>query len=836
MLIRGGNAVRGVSLIALLLLLWLSPRSANAAGDPQLDWWTIETKHFRIHYERGLEPIAERLAQLSEKIHERLIGPLGYEPQQRTEIALTDTTDIANGSATGLPFNTIRLFVTAPADLSPLADYDDWYLGLMTHEYTHILHVDNVSGVPSIINAILGKTLVPNQFQPRWIIEGLAVVEESRFTSGGRIRASLYDMYVRADVLENRIVRLDQMSSNAHRWPGGTMWYLYGSRFLRWIADIYGNDALRAISADYGATLVPFGINRAVRRVTGRTYPQLYAGFVKDLKRKYRKQLRAVRQRPLREGVRLTHREQTAAYPRWRQGATTGTFDLIYFRNDENSTAGHYRFTVDARSLKRRGQAQLLARTSAKTPLSFTPEGDLVFASVVPHRRIYQFHDLFFLPRGKTAPSGGEPSRKRMTIATRARAPSVSPDGRHIVFTANHRGTTTLKLADLSAEGEVSKIRTLVPSRPFEQAFTPQFSPDGRHVVYSVWTDGGYRDLRLVDVQTKRLRQLTHDRALDTGPCWSPDGKTIYFSSDRTGIFNIYAMDTDSRAVRQVTNVRTGALMPAVSPDGRNLAYIGYTSRGYDLFAMRLDPANFLDAKPSYTRPARPAEAPPVPMVKRRYSALPTLRPHNYFFEYAPGNFGSNALTLTTEGQDVAGYHSISASVVADPGAPLPQFGFNYRYLRLPVDLSLSLNNRAAPRTDYRFSDQKPSYVEHSYSVTSGLSYSDVREFSTQRLGVSHTFSALDAELPLATVGFDPYAQPTIDPLRGTLSIVHLGYSLSTLEGGRNAAGVRRGFALNLSLDFGDETIGSDETVFAGRMIVNGYVPMPWPGDHTLPL
>jgi hypothetical protein len=199
--------MRAIGLIALCVLLFAWPPKAYAAGDPDLDWWTIETQHFRIHYERGLEPLAERLAELSEQIHTRLIEPLGYAPTTRTEIALTDTTDNANGSATALPLNTVRLFVTAPSDLSPLGDYDDWYLGLMTHEYTHILHLDNVSGVPSVINAILGKTLVPNQFQPRWLTEGLAVMTESRFTSGGRMRGSIYEMYMRADVTEGRIVR-----------------------------------------------------------------------------------------------------------------------------------------------------------------------------------------------------------------------------------------------------------------------------------------------------------------------------------------------------------------------------------------------------------------------------------------------------------------------------------------------------------------------------------------------------------------------------------------------------------------------------------------------------
>src|SRR5450432_2645215 len=87
-----------------------------------------------------------------------------------------------------------------------------------------------------------------------------------------------------------------------------------------------------------------------------------------------------------------------------------------------------------------------------------------------------------------------------------------------------------------------------------------------------------------------------HDRALDQQPTWSPDGKTLYFVSDRTGIANVYAYDLATHALVQVTNVLTGAYMPAISNDGRTLVYVGYRSGGFDLFELPLDPTRFLEA------------------------------------------------------------------------------------------------------------------------------------------------------------------------------------------------------------------------------------------------
>ena len=246
---------RGVpALLALLgaVVLWVG----RASADPYLPWYTVETPHFRIHYHGGLERVAQRVANVAETSRARLIAPLAHAPDELIHIRLVDSTDSANGSATALPYNTIRLFVTAPEDLSNLGDYDDWMLSLVTHEQVHVFHMDTISGPAAILNALLGKTYAPNQVQPRWILEGLAVAMESRLTSGGRLRSSLFDMYLRADVLEHNLAGLDRMSHDVRRWPNGDIWYLYGGKFIGWLLDTYGADTFGAVIADYGDNLV----------------------------------------------------------------------------------------------------------------------------------------------------------------------------------------------------------------------------------------------------------------------------------------------------------------------------------------------------------------------------------------------------------------------------------------------------------------------------------------------------------------------------------------------------------------------------------------------------
>lgn len=829
------------ALIALVLALSLAT-PASAANDPSLDWWTLETAHFRIHYEKNLEPVAERLARVSEDIHKRITGPMGHDPAARTEVLITDVTDGSNGSATSTPQNIIRLFVTSPGDLSSLGDYDDWQVGLQTHEYTHILHTDNISGVPSIINAVLGKTLVPNQLQPRWILEGLAVVFESAYSSAGRIRSSLFDMFLRADYLADNLAGLAQMSSSPRRYPGGTIYYLYGGRFLQWIADVYGQDVFRAVATDYGAGIIPFGINRAIKRQTGRTYVELYAGFEAHLKRVYDKQMRAVARRGLREGERITWHGRDVLYPRFvpPAGRRNGSaYELVYFRGDDHNRAGQYWLDLgQQRAPGEKFDEQFLARVAGGPgPAAYSPAGELVFSSTAPYKRIYSRPDLFSLPKGETATNGHERIRRRLTVGLRAKEPTLSPDGRRVAFTRNDRGTTSLLCAERDDDGDLEKVKTLVRGQPFDQVYTPVFSPDGSMIAYSMWQKGGYRDIQILDATTGKVRHLTHDRALDANPVWSSDGTKIYFSSDRGGIFNIYEYRLSDSRLLQVTNVRTGALMPTVSADGRWLVYSAYLSTGYDLFAMRLDESRFLQplASPESRADAYP-EAPPVKMSKQRYNPLPTLRPYNYSFEYAPGNFGANALTVTAAGADVVGNHSFGAALVADPEAPAPQVSLSYAYGRLPVDLGVSFSSRFVPRNDFRFSDQEVEYIEESYNFRSSISYNHPGEFTNQGVSLSYTASILDSDLPIASVTpLDPYASPTQEPLRGFLPQLSVGYSFSNVETSFYALGEVRGTALRLSLDLADEFLGSTESFYQARYNLVTYVPLPW-GHQTLAL
>jgi hypothetical protein len=821
--------------VVLACVFWVATRAGRAhAGDPYLQWYTVKTPHFRVHYHGGLEDLAQRTASSAEAVHARLVPELAWAPKQVTEMVLSDDTDSANGWALTVPYNLVHLYATAPDDMSPLGDHDNWINALITHEYTHVLQIDNISGLPAIGNAILGKTFAPNSAQPRWILEGLAVVKETEHTSGGRLRSSQFDMYLRADVLEQRLARLDQISNPARRWPGGNLWYLYGANFIGWIVNTYGKDTYAAVASDYGASIVPWGINRAIQRVTGRTYEQLYEGWRAHLERKYEAQKQAVLARGLRQGRRLTWHGYNARTPVFMPDCGQGGGPrLVYVRDDGHTTSGIYALELDAKDPD--ASARLLARSGGQG-LAVDRDCSLYFDNSAPSKRLYFFNDLFRQPANTRSPVGTERSRQRLTVGARANTPDVSPDGRWLSYVTNRAGTSTLRIAHIDTEHQLEQERALVPSAESEQAYTPRFSPDGKQLAYSAWTRGGYRDIRIVDTQTGSFYEVTHDRAIDQQPTWAPDGETLYFVSDRTGIANVYAYELGTRKLSQVTNVLTGAYMPAISNDGRRMVYVGYGSYGFDLHELPLEPSQFLQALPP-SNDRSPAFEPDISRSwpVESYNPLPSLRPRAWTFAYGPGTFG-DTLTLATRGSDAIGRHAFDATLTI-PTAENSEIGAsaNYSYNRLPFSFRTGVFRSAAPRNDYRYGEQNPLTTEHFTGANTGIWWGVPGEFDSQSVALSYTIANFSRDLPTGARA-DPHSLVPYTPDRGYLGVLHLGYSYSNVQSTAYGIGGEKGFSIGIGLDQAAEALGSQSTLTAIGGAATVYQLMPWARHHVLAL
>ncbi len=74
-------------------------------------------------------------------------------------------------------------------------------------------------------------------------------------------------------------------------------------------------------------------------------------------------------------------------------------------------------------------------------------------------------------------------------------------------------------------------------------------------------------------------RRLTTAEGLDDGPEYSPDGRHIYFNSERTGLMKIWRMKADGSDQEQVTSDPDYADWFAhPSPDGKTLLFLSYSN------------------------------------------------------------------------------------------------------------------------------------------------------------------------------------------------------------------------------------------------------------------
>lgn len=175
-------------------------------------------------------------------------------------------------------------------------------------------------------------------------------------------------------------------------------------------------------------------------------------------------------------------------------------------------------------------------------------------------------------------------------------SPTWAPDGHAIAFSALAGGLLDLFVYDLKTDS----LRRLTNDAYAD--LQPAWSPDGRQIAFSTdrfttnLTDlhyGTYR-LALYDVATGAIRPLPGmDGAKQINPQWSPDGRALYFVSDRDGISNAYRLELGSGAVRQVTSLRTGvsgitALSPAISVAAKTgtMMVTAFEEGDYHLYAI----------------------------------------------------------------------------------------------------------------------------------------------------------------------------------------------------------------------------------------------------------
>jgi hypothetical protein len=596
---RGPVARRSTLGSALLgLLLGAVSHAPAASYPPHLRFRTVSTDRVSVHFHQGFESQARAAAAVATE----LLG--AYEKRYtqevgRVHVVLVDAADAPNGFATPVPYPLVTIRAVAPDGSDAFGNHENWLRLVLTHELAHTVHLEQAHGLWRAGRTVLGRSpyLFPNTFSMSWLIEGLATFEETERTAFGRGRNPDSQMVLRMAALEDRFPSEDQAIYGLDAWPAGQTPYLFGEAFVRWLTEQAGADTLPRWARQHSTQIVPFLDGRTSRKVTGTGLHAQWRAWEEETTAAFERQAEALRAEGLTDSRALTDRGIRQLSPRF---SPDGAWIAYTSR-----TLAHF---PEIRLVRRDGtEDRHLVLRNGGSGLSWTPDGrEIVYAETQVHRTFSLFNDL-------SAVDVASGRARRITRGARAYDPDVSPDGRLIVFARKMGDRSELFTTGLDG----GDLRRLTNSAPGVEWSGPRWSPSGDAIAAARLLPGGWLDVGRVDPDSGEVRSLTHDRAKDVEPTWTPDGEAIVFRSDRDGVSNLYAVLLEDGALVRLTNVLGGAFEPSVSPDGTEIAFSDYSARGFDVHVTPMDfPASspalpFADTHPP-PRPDPPPASGPV--------------------------------------------------------------------------------------------------------------------------------------------------------------------------------------------------------------------------------
>ena len=167
-------------------------------------------------------------------------------------------------------------------------------------------------------------------------------------------------------------------------------------------------------------------------------------------------------------------------------------------------------------------------------------------------------------------------------------SPAWSPDSRQLAYVSFEGSKSAIYVQTLR-----SGNRFKVIDRPGING-APSFSPDGRKLVITLGGVEGNPDIYVLDITSRQTTRLTTHRAIDTEGTWSPDGRYIYFTSDRAGGPQIYRISANGGTPERITFEGSYNARPRLSPDGTRLAMVHNDRGNFRIAVMNIERKDLL--------------------------------------------------------------------------------------------------------------------------------------------------------------------------------------------------------------------------------------------------
>ena len=556
----------------------------NKVQYARFDFRVMKTPHFDVYYYPEEETAARDAARMAERWYTRLSGLLDHRFEQRQPLILyashpefqqTATLGGEISDGTGGVTEAFKQRVIMPFSYS--YEETDHVLG---HELVHAFQYD-ISGVG---RAGAGIEQAARRYAvPGWFSEGMA-----EYLSVGPVDP-LTANWLRNAAIGGKIPTVDQLSNDPRIFP-----YRYGQALWAYVGGRWGDAVIGQILKLAGEG-VPY--EEAFERTLHVTLDELSDEWAASIRRAYlpmlldRKEAREIA-RPLvtsgGEGGRLNVGPSVSPDGKWVAFLSELDFMDVELHLADATTGEVVRtlqkgaaFDSHFGSLRYIHSAGGWSPDGKRFALGAQRGGHDVLA-VLDVRRAERVQEI-------AIPGVGEIT-----------GPTWSPDGNTVVVSGLSGGITDLYAVEL----RTGRATRLTDDRYTEMQ--PAFSPDGRRLAFVTDRFGTRLDaltyapyqLAIMELDTRAVTPVPGMAgAHNLDPQWTPDGASLFFVSNRSGIPNVYRVALSGGAVSRVTDVFSGVsgitdVSPSISlsRDGSRLVFTAFEDKGHNLYTIT-DPA-----------------------------------------------------------------------------------------------------------------------------------------------------------------------------------------------------------------------------------------------------
>ncbi|MCB9761924.1 MAG: PD40 domain-containing protein [Alphaproteobacteria bacterium] len=567
---------------------------------PDLDWYSIETEHFYVHYpvskkspEEGNEHYvnAEWSARKSAKVAEEMWAPMcaefNYFLKEKVHIVILDQSDHLEGFT--IPsWDWVEVSANAGGYFYRMRGRMEWFSDVLVHEFAHVVSLkanapigEGAGGVllgglysDGIRDADTGVELMIGGGEPFWWTEGGA--EYWSDNAGYNWWSSSRDMNIRTTVLEGRLLTYDEWVSRVDKrdWGDGERGYQQGYSIALYLRERFGDETFARFALEYGKGWRP-NWETVIEDVLGIDAATLYDDWVAYITAKYT----AVQDRVEAAGE-VEGAELTTSPGGWDYSDPDDRDDWLKKktrdREDEREATGTWalepRYSEDGR--------YYAANITGRLHVTEMPEyawypfsGEYLNDPELSQRRREMSnnyptefaHGFDFVPGQDAMVITGH---EGMVTSNFDEITGLAPelDG----YTDNFKELWYIKLHVYEDKEKGRTFETLTPpekagTRLYEKGtvfpipntkrgMDPAISPDGKRIAYFEYGDGTMNLVTInFDGTDKKYLTDFHDGTWLQRVDWSPDGKQLVAAIFRNYQQDLFIIDAESGAMKPIT-------------------------------------------------------------------------------------------------------------------------------------------------------------------------------------------------------------------------------------------------------------------------------------------